>query len=197
MLIQKGDLILILQGNAHILADSPDLLPLDVHDVVRQTGFTGSGTLVYGEARGEFVTMVCGHLEFDDGFMHPLLAGRASPPRPHQHSRLFPAVVAHAASTPGARPLPRFCTGRAGDADLVVGFGATHEASGAHARQGAFRQGVGREEAGYFIGRALCLDRSSGYGPGAGLQTIRRLAQDGSDRERGKRGFSGGKARIQ
>lgn len=79
-LIQEGDLILIPQGNGHILSDSPDRPPLDVDDVVRQTGFTGSGTLVYsaadidGEARGEFATMVCGHLEFDDGFTHPLLA---------------------------------------------------------------------------------------------------------------------------
>jgi len=80
ILIEEGDLLMIPHGSAHILSDLSDSPPLAVDDVVRKTGFSGRGTLTYSAADNgrpvheEFVTLVCGHLEFDDGFTHPLLA---------------------------------------------------------------------------------------------------------------------------
>ncbi len=93
---------------------------------------------------------------------------RTSAYRAHQHPCLFSAAVGGATAAAGARPLPCLCTGRAGHADLVVGFRNAHEATGAHTRQAALRSGTGRQETSNSVGCALRGDRDGRYGAGAG-----------------------------
>lgn len=72
--LSSGDLVVIPHGAAHVLSDTPDREPEMLDAVITQTGYTGSGALVYGgpiEAQG--CQIFCGHFEFDDAVLHPLL----------------------------------------------------------------------------------------------------------------------------
>jgi len=76
VLVEQGDLIIIPHGTAHTLYCHPetetDALPLD--EVIERSGFTGRGTLVYGEFGTNHETqLVCGHFAFGDHARHPLL----------------------------------------------------------------------------------------------------------------------------
>lgn len=76
VLIEQGDLIIILRGASHTLYCDPkteeDALPLD--QVIEKSGFTGRGALVYGEHGTSHETqLVCGHFAFDDHARHPLI----------------------------------------------------------------------------------------------------------------------------
>lgn len=75
ILLEAGDLALIPHGAEHVLADHPDSPASTVDEVVQQSGFTGTGALVYGGKPNETAPtrMVCGHFEFDERFDHPLL----------------------------------------------------------------------------------------------------------------------------
>lgn len=84
VLLDQGDLIIITRGASHTLYCDPATedhsLPLD--RMLEETGFTGSGTLVYGEAGTDVETqLVCGHFAFDDNTSHPLI--EALPPYIH------------------------------------------------------------------------------------------------------------------
>ena len=73
--LETGDMILIPHGAEHVLACSTESPVLSVDEVVKASGFTGRGTLVYGGADGGAPTrLLCGHFEFDEGLDHPLLA---------------------------------------------------------------------------------------------------------------------------
>ena len=73
--LEAGDMVLIPHGAEHVLADTPDTPCRTVDEVVEEAGFTGEGTLVYGEPDGGGPTrLVCGHFDFDAGFDHPFLA---------------------------------------------------------------------------------------------------------------------------
>ncbi|MFY0612841.1 MAG: AraC family transcriptional regulator [Hyphomicrobiaceae bacterium] len=72
----QGDLVIITRGASHTLYCDPttenDAIMLD--KVVEQSGFTGSGTLVYGELGTDQETqLVCGHFAFDEQASHPLI----------------------------------------------------------------------------------------------------------------------------
>ena len=72
----QGDLIIITRGASHTLYCDPstedEAVMLD--EVVEQSGFTGSGTLVYGNQGSDQETqLVCGHFAFDDQASHPLI----------------------------------------------------------------------------------------------------------------------------
>jgi len=72
----QGDLVIITRGASHTLYCDPstenDVIMLD--KVVEQSGFTGSGTLVYGELGTDQETqLVCGHFAFDEEASHPLI----------------------------------------------------------------------------------------------------------------------------
>ena len=74
--LDQGDLIIITRGASHVLycdpitADNPTMLD----EVVEQSGFTGHGTLVYGELGTDHETqLVCGHFAFDDKASHPIM----------------------------------------------------------------------------------------------------------------------------
>lgn len=76
ILVEQGDLVVIMHGAAHTLYCDPstECDALDLDEVLEKSGFTGSGTLVYGEPGTEKETqLICGHFAFDDGANHPLI----------------------------------------------------------------------------------------------------------------------------
>ena len=75
VLLNPGDMVLIPNGAAHVLCDTPTDRPAPLEDVLQQAGYQGEGVLVYGgEPRPDADTkLVCGHLNFAEGADHPLL----------------------------------------------------------------------------------------------------------------------------
>lgn len=74
VLLEQGDLIIVTRGAAHSLSDPVDAPARAVDRVVEESGFTGTGALVYGaEAGGHETQLVCGHFSFDEGAAHGLL----------------------------------------------------------------------------------------------------------------------------
>lgn len=74
--IEQGDLIIITRGAAHtIFSDQLDEHPIaELDQVIEQSGFTGHGTLVYGEfGRNHETQLVCGHYAFDGRSTHPII----------------------------------------------------------------------------------------------------------------------------
>lgn len=74
--LEQGDLVIIMRGAAHTLYCDPtteeDALTLD--RVIEESGFSGSGTLVFGELDTHHETqLVCGHFSFETNASHPLL----------------------------------------------------------------------------------------------------------------------------
>lgn len=77
--LSVGDLILIPQGAAHIVADRAGRPPSRLESVIADTGFSGEGCLIVGEEDATAATrLLCGHFGFAPGSDHPLL--RALPP---------------------------------------------------------------------------------------------------------------------
>lgn len=80
--VAQGDLIVIPHGAAHVLADEPDRAASTLDDVVQKSGYRGDGVLVHGGSdQGRSTRLLCGHFEFDDAVIHPLLD--ALPPYIH------------------------------------------------------------------------------------------------------------------
>lgn len=82
--LEQGDLIIITRGASHTLYCDPktEKQALMLDQVVEQSGFTGSGTLVYGDTGTDHETqLVCGHFAFDSEANHPLI--EALPPFIH------------------------------------------------------------------------------------------------------------------
>ncbi len=76
VLLEQGDLIIITKGASHTLFCDPttENKALLLDEVVEKAGFTGSGTLVYGEFGTNHETqLVCGHFAFDKHARHPLV----------------------------------------------------------------------------------------------------------------------------
>lgn len=74
--LEQGDLIIITRGAAHTLYCDPatERQACLLDTVVEASGFSGHGTLVYGDPGGEQETqLVCGHFAFDDRVRHPLI----------------------------------------------------------------------------------------------------------------------------
>ena len=72
----QGDLIIIMRGASHTLYCDPstenDAMMLD--QVVEMSGFTGHGTLIYGEpGTNQETQLICGHFAFDKHANHPLI----------------------------------------------------------------------------------------------------------------------------
>ncbi len=74
--LNQGDLVIIPRGASHVLycdpstADNPTMLD----EVVEKSGFTGHGTLVYGELGTDHETqLVCGHFAFNKRANHPVI----------------------------------------------------------------------------------------------------------------------------
>lgn len=76
LLLEQGDLIIITAGAGHTLYCDPKTedLAVKLDEVVEQSGFTGRGTLVYGDHGTNHETqLVCGHFKFDASAHHPLI----------------------------------------------------------------------------------------------------------------------------
>lgn len=70
--LHPGDVFIIPHGRQHDLYSDPEVTryPMDV--VLEEGDFDGE-TLAFGEGDGPETNMVCGHFEFDDDVVHPLL----------------------------------------------------------------------------------------------------------------------------
>ena len=86
--LDQGDLVIITRGASHTLYCDPttELPTLSLDDVVKQSGFTGQGTLVYGDVGSHHETqLICGHFAFDNDATHPLIEALPS----HIHIRNY------------------------------------------------------------------------------------------------------------
>jgi len=76
VLLEQGDMIVIPQGAAHTLFCDPknEKKVVKLEQVIADSGFTGSGSLVYGEFGTNHETqLVCGHFAFDEHAAHPIV----------------------------------------------------------------------------------------------------------------------------
>jgi len=76
VLLEQGDLIIIPRGAAHTLFCDPknEKQFVQLEQVVADSGFTGNGTLVYGEFGTDHETqLVCGHFAFNPHAAHPII----------------------------------------------------------------------------------------------------------------------------
>lgn len=74
VLLAPGDLVVIPHGAEHVLSDARDTTAVAVDEVVRNAGFSGDGALVYGGlSSGRTTNLVCGHFQFDEEAIHPVL----------------------------------------------------------------------------------------------------------------------------
>ncbi len=69
LFLEQGDLVIITRGASHKLYCDPETeetsLPLDT--VIEKSGFTGTGTLVYGDTGTNHETqLICGHFAFEN-----------------------------------------------------------------------------------------------------------------------------------
>jgi len=84
--LRQGDLLIIPHGGAHRLFCAPvnehEAVTMDT--VIRQSGYDGSGVLVYGDYDPKLETqLLCGHFTFDQNVNHTLL--QTLPPFIHVH----------------------------------------------------------------------------------------------------------------
>lgn len=75
VLLEQGDLVIITRGAGHTLCcDIKNVEAKLLDQVVSESGFTGSGVLVYGEPGTDLETqLICGHFAFDPEAHHPLV----------------------------------------------------------------------------------------------------------------------------
>jgi len=74
--LEQGDMVIITRGAAHTLfCDRKTEHPIAKLDtVIEQSGFTGEGTLVFGEFGTNHETqLVCGHFAFEEHAAHPII----------------------------------------------------------------------------------------------------------------------------
>jgi len=75
VILETGDLIIIPHGSAHTLYCDPknEKHVVQLDKVIEDSGFDGSGTLVYGEFGTDHETqLICGHFAFNKHASHPL-----------------------------------------------------------------------------------------------------------------------------
>ncbi len=68
-----GDLVLVPHGAAHVLSDSQQAKPVPLRNVLDESGFDGTGPLVFGGG-GSRTVIVCGYFAFGQEVMHPVIA---------------------------------------------------------------------------------------------------------------------------
>lgn len=73
--MSTGDLLVIPHGASHILSDTKDREAIEVQDVISQSGYAGAGALTFGGDDSDHTCkLFCGHFEFDDDTLHPILS---------------------------------------------------------------------------------------------------------------------------
>lgn len=68
VLLEQGDLLIIMRGAAHTMYCDPktENLAVQLESVIEESGFDGKGALVYGPTGTDHATqLVCGHFAFD------------------------------------------------------------------------------------------------------------------------------------
>ena len=71
--LEEGDLAIIPNGAAQILADRPDREPVRLADVLASGALGDDGVLTCGSGEGR-VRLLCGFCEFDEAVEHPVIA---------------------------------------------------------------------------------------------------------------------------
>ncbi|MEP2704726.1 MAG: AraC family transcriptional regulator [Roseibium sp.] len=72
--LAAGDLAVIPHGSGHVLSDELGREPTMVDEVVQQSGYSGEGALYYGGPdENQSCKLFCGHFEFEEGSVHPVL----------------------------------------------------------------------------------------------------------------------------
>ncbi len=65
--LRSGDFVLVSRGEAHDLMHDISARPRDLHAVMAETGYNGSGTLIYRMSdHGQETRLVCGHFRFSE-----------------------------------------------------------------------------------------------------------------------------------
>jgi len=67
-----GDLVLVPHGAAHVLSDSSAGPSVPLTNVLKESGFDGTGPLVFGGG-GRKTVIVCGYFAFGQEIMHPVI----------------------------------------------------------------------------------------------------------------------------
>lgn len=72
--IDPGDLVIIPNGAGHVLSDREGAEPVALDSVVKKSGFSGDGVLVFGgdDPVARPTQLVCGHFTFAEETRHPL-----------------------------------------------------------------------------------------------------------------------------
>ena len=72
--LSSGDFIVIPHGSPHILSDTSDRPPIGLDEAFAQQNYEGQGVFHIGEDISPHDTqLVCGHFEFNERFIHPLI----------------------------------------------------------------------------------------------------------------------------
>lgn len=72
--LRQGDLAIVTHGSQHVISDPLEARVKAVDQVVSESGFDGTGALVFGESgSGHQTQLVCGHFAFDREATHPLI----------------------------------------------------------------------------------------------------------------------------
>lgn len=74
--LEQGDLLIVPRGAAHKLYSDAgsESCAAELDTVLQDSGFEGTGTLVYGEPGNDHETqLICGHFSFTDSINHPLI----------------------------------------------------------------------------------------------------------------------------
>ena len=72
--LSTGDFIVIPHGLPHIISDSSDRAPIGLDEAYLQKSYDGQGVFHLGDDISPHDTqLVCGHFEFSEAFLHPLI----------------------------------------------------------------------------------------------------------------------------
>ncbi|MCK7615468.1 AraC family transcriptional regulator [Roseibium sediminicola] len=72
--LATGDLAVIPHGAAHVLCDELGREATSVDRVLEQSGYSGEGALYFGgPEKDQSCKLFCGHFEFEEGTVHPIL----------------------------------------------------------------------------------------------------------------------------
>lgn len=70
----SGDIIVVPYGKPHQLSDMAGSPIAKLDDAFESGGFNGEGVFEYHpHGKGDETNLICGHLEFDEDFLHPLI----------------------------------------------------------------------------------------------------------------------------
>lgn len=71
--VSPGDIVLVPHGQAHCLKDDIKSEILELEDVIERAEYTAGELLKFGEGNGKSTQLICGHFEFEDENIHPLI----------------------------------------------------------------------------------------------------------------------------